>query len=106
MVTNLPKRNKKKSIRGGPFCTTVIHSVTNMHFDFNFPTIYFQVTGIRLALRMEANLLVVLVALQIIMALRDWNQKLTASGSRERSINWNVQLDPLSERILLVLDFC
>jgi hypothetical protein len=72
-------------------------------------TIYFQVTGtFRLALRMESNLLLVaLVALQILMAL--WDMVLitmTPFGSRERSMNWNVQLESSTEGMFWVVAFC
>jgi hypothetical protein len=37
------------------------------------------------------------------MALRHMMQKITAAGSRERSINWSVQLEPLTQALLLVV---
>jgi hypothetical protein len=50
-------------------CLVIVsHSIGNMHF-INSPTFYFQVSGILLlALRMESNLLVMLVSGQILMA--------------------------------------
>jgi hypothetical protein len=57
--------------------------------QFNSSIIYFKVTDILwLALRMEANLLLIaLVALQILIGLRDMVVKMTPSGSEERSMN-------------------
>jgi hypothetical protein len=76
-----------------------------MHF--NSPTIYFQVSGtLLLALRMEANLLIALVALQILMALGVMVLKITTSGSRENSRNWNIQMESLPTGMFWVVAFC
>jgi hypothetical protein len=58
-------------------------------------------------MEMEANLLLIsLVTYQILMAMRDMVLEMAPSGSHERSMNLNVQLNSSPERMFMVLAFC